>query len=89
MKIILCLLILVLPLSANAMSANEMIAALQASVASNGNADVPIVLQVTAAKSAGQAISSVSSITFVGPIVHEGPGSPSVETPAVVNILLP
>lgn len=78
-----------LPAHAFAMSAVEMVAALQSAEAYNGNADAPIVLQVSAAKDAGQKISSVSSITFVGPTVHVGPGDSSVETPAVINVLLP
>lgn len=86
--VLLCLMVLA-PFKASAMSAVEMVAALQSAEAYNGNADVPIVLSVTAAKTAGQAISSVSSITYVGPTVHVGPGSTSVETPAVVNVLLP
>lgn len=89
MKLLALILASLLPLSARAMSANQMIAALQSAVVSNGNADVPIMLKVSAAHSAGDGISSVSSITFVGETVAEYPGSPSVTTAAVVNVLLP
>ncbi len=71
------------------MTANQMIAALQAAVVSNGNADVPLLFKVTAAHAAGDQMSSVSSITYVGATVLEGPGSPEIETAAVVNVLLP
>lgn len=71
------------------MTANQMIASLQQAVASNGDVDVNLMFKVTAAHSAGDQISSVSSITFVGETETVYPGSPSVTVPAVVNVLLP
>jgi hypothetical protein len=71
------------------MNANAMIAALQAAVASNGGNDLPIVHQVSAAHAAGDKMSSVSSVIFVGATVLEGPGAPTTQIPAVVNVLLP
>lgn len=71
------------------MTANQMIAALEQAVASNADVDVNLMFKVTAAHSAEDQISSVSSVTFVGETETVYPGSPTVETAAVVNILLP
>jgi hypothetical protein len=66
-----------------------MIASLQDAVARNGGQDLSLMHKVTAAHAAGDQMSSVSSITYVGAVVVEGPGNPTVSSPAVVNILLP
>ncbi len=79
----------ILPSSASAATANQLIAALQSAVVANGNTDVNIMLKVSGAHSAGDQISSVSSITFVGATETVYPGSPTVDTAAVVNVLLP
>lgn len=71
------------------MTANQMIASLQQAVASNGDVDVNLMFKVTAAHSAADQMSSVSSITFIGETETVYPGSPTVDTAAVVNILLP
>lgn len=71
------------------MTANQMIASLQQSVASNAGNDLNLMFKVTAAHAAGDQMSSVSSVTFVGEIETVYPGSPTVDTLAVVNILLP
>lgn len=78
-----------LPMRAHAVTANQVIASLQQAVAANGNNDVTLSFKVAAAHSAGDAMSSVNSITFVGATETVYPGSPSVDTAAVVNILLP
>ena len=71
------------------MTANQLITALQACVASNANVDVPLMFQVNGAHAAGDKMSSISSVTYVGPTVVEAPGTPSIEVASVVNILLP
>lgn len=78
-----------LPMTAQAVTANQVIASLQQAVAANGDTDVTLSFKVAAAHSAGDAMSSVNSITFVGQTESVYPGSPSVTTAAVVNILLP
>lgn len=89
MKMLLILSLALFTTSAHAMTANGEIAALQAAVAANGGVDVPLVWQVSAAKDAGQKISSESSMIFVGATTQTYPGQPSTQVPAVINILLP
>lgn len=89
MKILFVFLAVALPLSAHAVTANQVIASLQQAVAANGDNDVTLSFKVAAAHSAGDAMSSVNSITFVGATETVYPGSPTVDTAAVVNILLP
>lgn len=93
MKSILCLILLFgltfhTPV-AKAMTAAALSSALDAAIVANGNADVPMLMQVTAAHLAGDSLSSVTSVTYVGPTIVVGPGPQTVVTAAVVNILLP